>query len=66
MLKDTALISVTGFVWEILWRAQRVGRANFKNLEALLTAALFYWIITIIFTVVQGRVETYVARGERR
>jgi polar amino acid transport system permease protein len=66
MLKDTALISVTGFVWEILWRAQKVGRANFKNLEALLTAAFFYWIITIIFTVVQGRIETYVARGERR
>jgi polar amino acid transport system permease protein len=66
MLKDTALISVTGFVWEILWRAQKVGRANFKNLEALLTAAFFYWIITIIFTVVQGRVETYVARGERK
>ncbi len=66
MLKDTALISVTGFVWEILWRAQKVGRANFRNLEALLIAAIFYWIITIAFTIVQGRVETYVARGERR
>ena len=66
MLKDTALISVTGFVWEILWRAQRVGRANFRNLEALLIAALLYWIITIMFTIVQGRIEKYMARGERR
>ena len=66
MLKDTALISVTGFVWEILWRAQKVGRANFRNLEALLIAAIFYWIITIAFTIVQGRIETYVARGERQ
>jgi polar amino acid transport system permease protein len=66
MLKDTALVSVTGFVWEILWRAQRVGRANFRNLEALLIAALLYWIITIMFTIVQGRIEKYMARGERR
>lgn len=65
MLKDTSLISVTGFVWEILWRAQKVGRANFRNLEALLIAAVFYWIITIIFSAVQSRIETHMARGER-
>jgi polar amino acid transport system permease protein len=65
MLKDTALISITGFVWEVLWRAQKVGRANFRSLEALLIAAVFYWTITIIFTMVQGRIEAYVARGDR-
>lgn len=66
MLKDTALISVTGFVHETLWRAQKVGRANFKSLEALLIAAVFYWIITIIFSAIQARLEAYLARGERR
>jgi polar amino acid transport system permease protein len=65
MLKDTSLIAITGFVWEILWRAQKVGRANFRNFEALLIAAVFYWIITIIFSAVQSRLETYMARGER-
>lgn len=65
MLKDTSLISVTGFVWEILWRAQKVGRANFRSLEALLVAAVFYWIITIIFSTIQGKIEEYLARGER-
>lgn len=65
MLKDTALISVTGFVWEILWRAQKVGRQNFRSLEALLIAAAFYWIITIIFSAVQARIEARVARGTR-
>lgn len=65
MLKDTSLISVTGFVWEVLWRAQKVGRANFRSLEALLVAAVFYWIITILFTTVQDRIEEYLARGER-
>lgn len=65
MLKDTSLVATTGFVWELLWRAQKVGRANFRSLEALLIAAVFYWIITIIFSAVQSRVEAYVARGER-
>jgi polar amino acid transport system permease protein len=65
MLKDTSLISVTGFVWEILWRAQKVGRSNFRSLEALLIAAVFYWIITIMFSVVQGKLEAYLSRGER-
>lgn len=65
MLKDTSLIAITGFVWEILWRAQKVGRANFRNFEALLVAAVFYWIITIIFSAAQSRLETYMARGER-
>jgi polar amino acid transport system permease protein len=65
MLKDTSLIAITGFVWEILWRAQKVGRANFRNFEALLVAAVFYWIITIIFSAAQSRLETHMARGER-
>lgn len=65
MLKDTSLIATTGFVWEILWRAQKVGRANFRSLEALLIAAVFYWIITILFSAVQSRLETRMARGER-
>lgn len=65
MLKDTALVSVTGFVHEILWRAQKVGRANFRSLEALLIAAIFYWIITILFSLVQARIEVYLARGDR-
>lgn len=66
MLKDTALVSVTGFVHETLWRAQKVGRANFKSLEALLVAAIFYWIITIIFSAIQSRIEARLAQGERR
>jgi polar amino acid transport system permease protein len=65
MLKDTSLIAVTGFVWETLWRAQKVGRGNFRNLEALLVAAVFYWMITIIFSAVQSRIEARLGRGER-
>ena len=65
MLKDTSLISVTGFVWELLWRAQKQGRANFRSLEALLIAAVFYWIITIIFSAFQAQIEKRISQGYR-
>jgi polar amino acid transport system permease protein len=64
MLKDSSLVSYTGFVRELLWRAQRVGRSNFRNLEALLVAAFFYWILTLIFTAIQARVEASFEQGE--
>jgi polar amino acid transport system permease protein len=66
MLKDSALVSVTGFVHEILWRAQKVGRAEFKSLESLLIAAILYWILTIIFSAFQARLETRLAESERQ
>jgi polar amino acid transport system permease protein len=66
MLKDSALVATTGFVQEIFWRAQKVGRAHFKGLEALAIAALWYWIMTIIFTAMQSRLESHMARGERK
>jgi polar amino acid transport system permease protein len=65
MLKDSALVSATGFVHELMWRATRVGRAQFHNLEALIIAAVFYWIMTLLFTSLQSRLETYMARGDR-
>jgi len=64
MLKDSSLVSVTGFVHEILWRAQKVGRQKFKNLEALLVAAFFYWMLTLLFTALQARLEKRVGQGE--
>jgi polar amino acid transport system permease protein len=66
MLKDSALISGTGFVHEILWRATRAGRSNFRNLEALIIAAVFYWIMTLVFSAIQGRLEKRMSQGERQ
>jgi polar amino acid transport system permease protein len=65
MLKDSALVSVTGFVHEIMWRAGAAGRPVSRNFEALLIAAVFYWITTILFTALQDRLEKYMARGDR-
>lgn len=65
MLKDSALVSATGFVHEILWRAQKAGQPNFRNLEALIVAAVFYWGLTLIFSTLQSRLENFMARGDR-
>lgn len=64
MIKDSALVSVIA-VQELLWRAQNVGRQNFRSLEALLIAALVYWVLTIIFSFFQERTERRMARSDR-
>ena len=69
MLKDTALISFLGATLanaEIFRRSQLVGKADFKNLEAYLTAALLYWGLTILFSYFQSRLEARIGRGYDR
>ncbi len=65
MTKDSALVSATGFVHELMWRATKVGRAQFHNLEALIMAAMFYWVMTLLLTYLQCRIETRLSRGDR-
>ncbi len=65
MTKDSALVSATGFVHELMWRAVKVGRAQFHNLEALIMAAIFYWIMTIILSYIQNMIEARLSKGDR-
>jgi len=65
MTKDSALVSATGFVHEIMWRATKVGRAQFNNLEALIMAALFYWVMTLLLSYIQSIIETRLSKGDR-
>ena len=65
MIKDSALVSVIG-VQELLWRAQKMGSASFRNLETLLLAALVYWILTIGLSLLQDRLEKRMAQSDRR
>ncbi|HMS00121.1 MAG TPA: amino acid ABC transporter permease [Anaerolineales bacterium] len=65
MTKDSALVAATGFVHEVLWRATKVGRAQFNSLEALLMAAIFYWLMTLVLTFFQTRLEARLAKGDR-
>jgi polar amino acid transport system permease protein len=66
MLKDSALISLLGSViaqMEIFRRAQLVGRADFRPLEAFVVAAALYWLLTTIFQVFQMRLERRLSTG---
>jgi len=64
MLKDSSLVSVIG-IQEILWRAQAAGRPTFQSMQTILVAALVYWTMTIIFSVLQSRLERRMAVGDR-
>lgn len=66
MMKDTALVSLLGTT--ISWadpfrRATLLGRASFRNLEALLVAALMYWVLTGVFSFFQRKLENRLAKG---
>jgi polar amino acid transport system permease protein len=66
MMKDTALVSFLGTSidqMEIFRRAQLVGKADFRNLEALIVAALMYWGLTTIFQYLQLRLERRLSKG---
>ncbi|MCX6068923.1 MAG: amino acid ABC transporter permease [Chloroflexi bacterium] len=65
MTKDSALVAATGFVHELMWRAVKVGRAQFHNLEALIMAAIFYWVMTILLSYLQSRLEVSLSKGDR-
>jgi polar amino acid transport system permease protein len=64
MIKDSSLVSFIA-VPELLWKAQAAGRPNNAILPALLIAAVVYWGLTIMFSLVQERLERRMARGDR-
>jgi polar amino acid transport system permease protein len=65
MLKGSALVNFLG-VWELFFRAVKIGRQNFKSMETLIIAGLFYWLVTIFFQYFQSRLETRMAKGTRK
>jgi polar amino acid transport system permease protein len=65
MQKDSAQVSVMG-IWEITYRANRLARQESKFMEMFLLAALVYWIITIISTWFQERLERKLAHAYER
>jgi His/Glu/Gln/Arg/opine family amino acid ABC transporter permease subunit len=57
MIKDTTLISLSGLIYDVYWRATKVGRAEFKNLEALTIAAIIYLILITIISLGAKRLK---------
>ena len=69
MMKDTALVSflgVTAASAEIFRRSQLLGKRDYKNLEAYVSVALIYWGLTVMFTILQSRLEKRIGRGYDR
>jgi len=62
MLKDTSLVSALG-VWELLFLARSYGRADFRYIEMLLTAAVLYWTLSVILELIQVRLEQQFGKG---
>ncbi len=65
MQKDLSLVSFMG-IWEITYRANRLARVDSKFMEMFLLAALMYWILTIVSSWLEGRLEKYLSRAYER
>jgi ABC-type amino acid transport system permease subunit len=64
MIKDSALVNFIG-VQELFWRAEVTGSRDVRALQAFTVAAAFYWIVTIIFSWIQGNLEKRMAQGDQ-
>lgn len=56
MLKDSSLVSVMGS-WEIMFLAQSYGRASYHYVEMLLSAAVIYWVLSMLLEFLQAWLE---------
>jgi polar amino acid transport system permease protein len=65
MIKDSALVSYIT-IQETFWRASTVGSRSFRTFETLMIAAVIYWVMTIVFSFFQERLEQRMARSDRR
>ncbi|MFD2796650.1 amino acid ABC transporter permease [Promicromonospora vindobonensis] len=62
MLKSTSLVSVLAFP-ELLYSAQLIYSENFLTVPLLITASIWYLLVTSVLTVGQHYVERYYGRG---
>jgi polar amino acid transport system permease protein len=65
MIKDSALVSFVS-LHELFWLTRTVGSAKFRSFETLLFAAIVYWLLTIVFSLFQERLERRMAASDRR
>jgi polar amino acid transport system permease protein len=65
MIKDSALVSYVT-IQEVFYRASTTGSRYFRSFETLLVAALIYWVLTIIFSFFQERLEQRLAKSDVR
>ena len=64
MLKTTSLVSVLAFP-ELLYAAQLIYSTNFQTIPLLITASLWYLLMTTILTVGRYYLERRFSRSDR-
>jgi len=64
MLKTTSLVSVLSFP-ELLYAAQLIYSDNFKTIPLLLTASIWYMLVTSILTIGQYYLERHYNKSDR-
>ena len=64
MTKDSALVYVVG-VQELLYRAQAAGRPYGQTFSTIIVAAIMYWLLTMVLSFFQARLERRMAAGDR-
>lgn len=64
MLKTTSLVSVLAFP-ELLYSAQLIYSQNFQTIPLLITASIWYLLVTSVLTVGQYYLERHFGRGSR-
>lgn len=62
MLKDSSLVSVIG-VWELMFLARTLGQKDFKHMEMLITAAMLYWMMSMVLEYAQSHIERRYRKG---
>ena len=65
MLKDSSLVSVIG-VWELMFLARTLGNKTFNHMEMLITAAMLYWMMTMVLEFIQSRIERKYRKKQKR
>lgn len=65
MQKDTAQVSVMG-IWELTFRANRLARQESKFMEMFIAAAILYWLLTIVSSWLESRLEKRLAQAYER
>jgi polar amino acid transport system permease protein len=64
MQKDTSLASAITLL-ELMGLARQAGAPRQRFFEALVVAAVWYWLMTIVLSYFQGKLEHRMARGDR-
>ncbi|WJV55127.1 amino acid ABC transporter permease [Pectobacteriaceae bacterium CE90] len=62
MIKDSSLVSLMG-LWELNFLAQSYGRSTYHYMEMLSTAAVIYWLMSLVLELLQGKLERHFGRG---